>query len=559
MSEDKIRLSEAEKYVMCTSEKVNILIVDDRKENLMALEKHLRRPGWHIIRATSGNDALAVTLEVDVALVLLDVQMPDMDGYETAEIIRNYEKTRHIPILFVTAINKESRHVFRGYEVGAVDYLFKPLNPDILISKVQIFVELYQQRRRLEIANRELKRANEQIIAQQKSVIEEERLKVLLQMAGATAHELNQPLMTLLSSIELVEMSEKDPEKMHRHILRIKEAGKRMSAIVDKIQTIRNGEVHKKDDIDWLANVNHRVRILMVDRSDADFDYVNRVLIDQTHVEIARATDIASAVEAIHNDRYDLVFSEHELPDGSGYDLLMRLAEFKETLPLVIITRHGNEMLATQMIQAGAYDYLPKDRLSAKVLMRVIVNTMEKKHLKEELKTAQSRMAEMSTIDDLTQLFNRRYLMDALEKEFERARRYKTELTLVMMDLDYFKNVNDTYGHPAGDMVLARVAAIIRSLKRFNDIACRYGGEEFSLLLPNTSLKRAFKACEKIRIQVAEELFDYEGSPFRVTISMGVASSKDSKTLFDLLSYADKALYRAKEAGRNRISADIGI
>ena len=128
----------------------NILIVDDRSQNLVALEKVLRRPDLNIIKAKSGNDTLAIVLEHDFALVLLDVQMPDMDGFETAKLIRENRETKHIPIIFVTAINKEKKHIFEGYESGAVDYLFKPIDEEILNCKVSVFLELNRQKKLIE-------------------------------------------------------------------------------------------------------------------------------------------------------------------------------------------------------------------------------------------------------------------------------------------------------------------------------------------------------------------------------------------------------------------------
>ena len=125
-------------------EKVNILIVDDRKENLLALEALLESPDLRIIKAESGNQALGLMLEFNFALILLDVQMPEMDGFEVAELMRRKEKTRNLPIIFITAINKEEKYVFKGYEKGAVDYLFKPINPNVLKSKVNVFLELHR-------------------------------------------------------------------------------------------------------------------------------------------------------------------------------------------------------------------------------------------------------------------------------------------------------------------------------------------------------------------------------------------------------------------------------
>ena len=127
-------------------ESINILIVDDRPENLLVLESVLENMNCNIIKAISGNEALSLMLDYKFALVLLDVQMPEMDGFETAELMRSNSRTKYIPIIFVTAISKEQRCIFKGYEVGAVDYLFKPIEPVILQSKVRVFIELYSQK-----------------------------------------------------------------------------------------------------------------------------------------------------------------------------------------------------------------------------------------------------------------------------------------------------------------------------------------------------------------------------------------------------------------------------
>nr|WP_321398875.1 response regulator [uncultured Desulfobacter sp.] len=136
--------------------KISVLAVDDRPENLLALENLLESPELKIVKAGSGREALIKTLNHDFALILLDVQMPDMDGYETAELLRSVKKTKTIPIIFVTAANKEEHHVFKGYESGAVDYLLKPLEPVILTSKVKVFIELYKQRILLEEKTEEI-------------------------------------------------------------------------------------------------------------------------------------------------------------------------------------------------------------------------------------------------------------------------------------------------------------------------------------------------------------------------------------------------------------------
>lgn len=152
------------------SEIVRILIVDDRPENLLALENLLDTPGLIVLKAESGDQALSIMLMQDVALVLLDVQMPEMDGFEVAELMRLNSRTKSIPIIFITAISKEQKYVFKGYKTGAVDYLFKPVNPEILMSKVNVFCDLYRQRflilsqkAYIEKQNRELKKQLDEI------------------------------------------------------------------------------------------------------------------------------------------------------------------------------------------------------------------------------------------------------------------------------------------------------------------------------------------------------------------------------------------------------------
>jgi len=152
----------------------------------------------------------------------------------------------------------------------------------------------------------------------------------------------------------------------------------------------------------------------------------------------------------------------------------------------------------------------------------------------------------------LTELYNRRYFIEALEGEYERAIRYGTEMALIMMDLDYFKKINDTYGHSAGDMVLSKIGNLIKSHVRRNDLACRYGGEEFAVILPNIIRESTYAAYERFRKMVFEQPFDYESMRFRVTVSIGIAYSNDSESINDLFVHADQALYQAKEEARNK-------
>lgn len=321
--------------------KTPILIVDDRKENLLTLESLLDSPDLQLVRAESGNEALAKILDYEFALILMDVRMPGMDGYETAELMRGSARSRSIPIIFVTAARMDREHMFKGYDSGAVDYLFKPLEPQILKRKVGIFLELHLQRQQLEENTREL---------------------------------------------------------------------------------------------------------------------------------------------------------------------------------------------------------------DAKILeLEVLHKELEEKNAKLEL---------LSSLDGLTGLFNRRYFDDNLLKEWKQAIRDSTWLSLLIVDIDYFKNYNDYYGHLEGDDCLRKVAqSLYEALLRPTDIIARYGGEEFTVILPNTGSEGAGEVAKRMMDAVARLDIVHKTSSVAetVTISIGVSSILPTRksAVTSLLDRADKALYQAKAEGRN--------
>ncbi len=532
---------------------MDILIVDDKPANLLALRKILTKPELNIMEASSGNDALALLLKHDFALILLDVQMPDMDGYEVAEIIRGNEETKNIPIIFVTAINKERKYIFEGYEKGAVDYLFKPLDPDILQCKVNAFLELHGQKEALKKTNNKLQVANEKILEQQEALIEEERVKVLLQMAGAKAHELNQPLALLAEEIALIEKINDNPEKTVECINRMKVSGQKLSDIITNINTIHSSKpILSNYDSTTLVNLDREINILVVDGSNDILEMLKSFFVDQVFIKLSWAGNFKDSFAMLKLKKFDMIFLNHVLKEGTSIEYLRNVDKEGIETPVIVVTEHGDEMLASHVIQLGAYEYLPRSKINLESLSRVLNNTLERASLRKEMETAHVKMAEMSTVDELTKLYNRRYFIEALDGEFERASRSEREMALLMLDLDYFKKVNDAYGHLAGDKALSDIGEILKKHIRRTDLACRYGGEEFAVVLPNVGKDNIYPTYERFREMVSMQLFEYESKQFHITVSIGIAFSNDAESANDLLAHADQALYQAKELGRNR-------
>lgn len=193
---------------------VKVLIVDDRPENLVAIEALLRRDGLELVRASSGSQALELLLIHDFALAILDVQMPEMDGFELAELMRGTERTRGVPIIFLTAGAHDAQRVFRGYEIGAVDFLYKPVDVVLLRHKVMTFVEL--QRQRLEV--RELLRLNEMFVA-------------------AISHDLRQPLSAIVMGASLLEPTVSGPGAQHT-LARMRSGASRMTGMLDQLNDL---------------------------------------------------------------------------------------------------------------------------------------------------------------------------------------------------------------------------------------------------------------------------------------------------------------------------------
>ncbi len=393
------------------------------------------------------------------------------------------------------------------------------------------------------------------ISGQDQAVIEGERLKILLQMAGATAHELNQPLVELMGYIDLFAFDRDDPVKMDSHLDKIKAAGHRIAKIVQKIQAIRPDQVEPAGSDVKIVSFDRPIDLLIIEDLDSDYERIVAALAGEERIHISRARTFEEALSKLAENTFHLMILDYLLPWGNGLAFLTDLERMRIDIPVIFSTGHGDEMVAAQAIQLGAYDYLPKSHLDRPNLLRVIAHTLEKHRLRAEVNQAMEKMAEMSVRDDLTGLFNRRYMNESLEREFSRARRYDNDLSCLLIDMDFFKQINDAYGHIFGDAVLKQFAGLMKAKVRESDLCFRYGGEEFLVLLPNTDIEGARNTGEKLRSASEAYLFRDGENEIHTTISVGCVSLRlhQPPDIRSMLALADKALYRAKAEGRNRL------
>ena len=425
---------------------------------------------------------------------------------------------------------------------------------DITMNK-KMTMSLEKFTKDLEQTVKQLESANKSILENQKSLLEEERLKVLLQMAGATAHELNQPLTVLLVNIELLQTLRENPEKQRVYVKEIEAAGKKIAEIVKKVQDIRKYESKPYVAGGSIIDLHQTIRILSVEDSDEDFNMIKTALADNRKIILKRARDFENARKIVQQENFDLVLLDYILPDGDCFSFCDFLQANKSDTPVIIITGQGDEVIASRLITEGAYDYIPKNRFSRAAITRSIGNTLDKVRLKREISRMHEKIKDMAIEDTLTGLYNRRFFQGMLDKEMARERRYKHNLIICMLDLDHFKEINDTYGHPIGDLVLAQVGNQIRQNFRENDIACRYGGDEFAVMLPYLNPKDAQMVGERMRNKVAGFEFKTQAGDFKISISIGMVecNCQIDKSPEDLMKRVDDALYQAKDQGRNKV------
>jgi len=295
-------------------------------------------------------------------------------------------------------------------------------------------------------------------------------------------------------------------------------------------------------------------KILIVDDEPSNLDILMALLKDDYKVVAALNGEKALEVAAA-NSPPDLILLDILMPGMDGYEVCRQLKENEITknLPVIFVTAVSEVMDETRGFRLGAVDYITKPFHPPVVKARV------KAHM--ELKIKSDMLEQLASIDGLTNLYNRRRLDELLNGEWNRCQRSKAPLSLIMIDIDYFKLFNDTYGHAMGDQCLRDVAWTLKDcLRRPGDIIARYGGEEFAVLLPNTDMDGAESMADKLRNEVESLKIPHSSSDVseNVTISLGVATAFTDFRLdssADLLKTADSALYQSKKNGRNQVTS----
>ena len=451
-----------------------VLVVDDVPANVKLLEARLSAEYFDVITAMSGEEALAICERAECDLVLLDVMMPDMDGFEVCRRLKTNPATHHIPVVMVTALDQPSDRV-RGLDVGADDFLTKPIPDLALVARVRSLARL-------------------------KMITDE------LRMRAVTSRDIaiNAP------------------------------------------------------DREAIADTGRGGRVLLVDDWPASYERIAEVLAAEHNVEVE--ANPSEALFRAADGNYDLLIVSLSLENFDGLRLCSQVRSIDRTrnVPVLAVTEPENGARMVRGLEIGVNDYLMRPIDKNELLARAR-SLIRKRRYTERLRDNVQMSIEMAITDALTGLFNRRYMESHLTMLMEQAASRGKPLTALVLDIDFFKSVNDTHGHDAGDDVLREFALRIKRSIRGIDLACRYGGEEFVVIMPETDMAVATMVAERLRRRIAADPFMIQQGTrtIPVTISVGVAVMRGKEdSAAAILKRADQALYKAKRDGRNRVVPD---
>lgn len=291
--------------------------------------------------------------------------------------------------------------------------------------------------------------------------------------------------------------------------------------------------------------------ILLIEDDPGDALLISEMIEQQgCNARIINYDRLSEGINYLKHNHCDVILLDMNLPDSSGLSTMTRLLDYDPTTPIIVLTGISDEAFGIEAVKSGAQDYLIKGDTDGRLLKRSMFYAMERKKVEIALKQTRDLFEQQARIDYLTGIYNRLMFSELLNAEVQRGIRYKSDLSLIMFDIDHFKKINDTCGHDMGDQVLREIAGLVSNSIRIHDIFARWGGEEFMILAPKTVRDQAVHLSEKLRQLFAAHDF---GNGFRVTASFGVTQLRSDDKTESFTARSDEALYSAKRNGRNRI------
>jgi two-component system cell cycle response regulator len=475
-----------------------VLVADDDAALVSTLSWILREHGYNVVAVPNGDNLIERVREERPDLVLLDIMMPKVDGLQLLARIRAEPGWRDLPVLMVSSMPPEDGTV-KSLEIGASDFIPKPFRMKELLARVDAH----------------LRRGRE--IAQVKENL------------ASVAEDLKQST-SIVDILHEVTDSLKPDEIYHILSRRVARA---LGISKCSIVLAQPGDTHGQV---VAAFENPMLRNLRVELSR--YPEIIRALETGRHVI---AADVATD-PLFEQVKQGWIRDGVSVATRSVVALPFRMKEL-QTGVLYMRTLTGERALSRE------------DAEFADSVIRASVAALEKAHDFATVVSDRERLEQLASTDALTGCLNRRALIETLERELDRARRYSLVLTMLMVDIDHFKPINDTMGHLAGDLVLRQLGDLLRREVRSVDAVARYGGEEFVILLPETAVHGAMIFAERMRQRISQHPFGAADRPITVTVSIGVASFPDQKITNpeSFLAIADTALYRAKTDGRNLV------
>lgn len=293
-------------------------------------------------------------------------------------------------------------------------------------------------------------------------------------------------------------------------------------------------------------------KILLID-DEEDIRRLLALTLKSEGYEIITAENGEDGLKQFKSYLPDLVITDIKMPKKDGVALLKDIKDLGTDVDVIMLTGHSDEATAIACLRQGAYDYLRKPLENIEILLVSVERALQKRRLELKHEALLRQLEEMAIKDPLTGLYNYRYLQQSLDNEIIRSERFGRPFCFLMLDIDDFKQINDSFGHLCGDGILETLSNIIRANIRTCDTAYRYGGEEFSILMPETTREGALAVIERLMAAIRSHAFDCAGQTITITVSIGGAAYPAQATeKTALIQHADQALYTAKYEGKNR-------